>query len=83
MKQGQVSHEQIIGILQQAERGEQTIATLCRCPGYFPDPVAKYTICEDIRVRRSCSFLPGRWSSPRQSDRYGSLELASQQWGTP
>ena len=29
MKQGQVSHEQIIGILQQAEGGEQTIAALC------------------------------------------------------
>jgi putative transposase len=33
MKQGQVSHEQIIGILQQAERGEQTIAALCRVYG--------------------------------------------------
>ena len=28
MKQGQVSQEQIIGILQQAERGEQTISRL-------------------------------------------------------
>jgi hypothetical protein len=30
----------------------------------------------------SCSFLPGRWSAPRQSDCYGSLERASEQWGT-
>jgi putative transposase len=33
MKQGQVSQEQIIGILQQAERGEQTVAALCRASG--------------------------------------------------
>ena len=30
----------------------------------------------------SCSFLPGRWSAPRQSDCYGSLERASEQRGT-
>ena len=30
MKQGQVSQEQIIGMLQQAERGEQTVAAICR-----------------------------------------------------
>jgi len=30
MKQGQFSQEQIVGILQQAERGEQTIQAICR-----------------------------------------------------
>jgi putative transposase len=30
MKQGQFSQEQIIGILQQAERGDQTIQAVCR-----------------------------------------------------
>jgi len=33
MKQHQFSPEQIIGILQQAERGEQSISTLCRQAG--------------------------------------------------
>jgi putative transposase len=33
MKQGQISQEQIIAILQQAERGEQTVATICRAHG--------------------------------------------------
>ena len=33
MKQGQIKHEQIIGILQQAERGEQTVAAICRAHG--------------------------------------------------
>lgn len=30
MKQGQFSQEQIVAILQQAERGEQTIQAICR-----------------------------------------------------
>ena len=30
MKQGQFSQEQIVAILQQAEKGEQTIQALCR-----------------------------------------------------
>jgi putative transposase len=30
MKQGQFSQEQIVAILHQAEKGEQTIQTLCR-----------------------------------------------------
>lgn len=33
MKQGQISQEQIIAILQQAERGEQTVATICHAHG--------------------------------------------------
>jgi len=33
MKQGQIKHEQIIGMLQQAERGEQTVAAICRAHG--------------------------------------------------
>ncbi|MGH3431194.1 MAG: transposase [Mycobacteriales bacterium] len=33
MKQGQISQEQIIAILQLAERGEQTVATICRAHG--------------------------------------------------
>ncbi len=33
MKQGQISQEQIIGILQQAERGEHTVAAICRAHG--------------------------------------------------
>lgn len=33
MKQGQGSQEQIIGILQQAERGEQTVSALCGAQG--------------------------------------------------
>jgi putative transposase len=33
MKQGQINQEQIIAILQQAERGEQTVATICRAHG--------------------------------------------------
>jgi putative transposase len=33
MKQEQCSQEQIIRILQQAERGEQSVATLCREAG--------------------------------------------------
>jgi putative transposase len=30
LKQGQFSEEKILGILQQAERGEQTIGSVCR-----------------------------------------------------
>jgi putative transposase len=33
MKQVQFTQEQIIGILQRAERGEQSVATLCREQG--------------------------------------------------
>lgn len=33
MKQGQFSQEQIIGMLQLAERGEQTVAAICRAHG--------------------------------------------------
>ncbi len=33
MKQGQFSQEQIVKILQEAEKGEQTIGTLCRDRG--------------------------------------------------
>jgi putative transposase len=33
MKQGQISQEQIIGILQLAEHGEQTGAVSCRAHG--------------------------------------------------
>jgi putative transposase len=33
MKQGQFSQEQIVAILQEAERGEQTIHSLCRQHG--------------------------------------------------
>ena len=33
MKQAQFTQEQIIGILQQAERGEQSVATICREQG--------------------------------------------------
>ena len=33
MKHGQISQEQIIGILQQAERGEQTVTAICRAQG--------------------------------------------------
>ena len=57
-------------------------STRVPCPGYCADPVAKNRISEDIRVCMSCSFLPGRWSSPRQYDRFGSLKLASEHRGT-
>lgn len=33
MKQGQISQEQIVGMLQQADRGEQTVAAICRAHG--------------------------------------------------
>lgn len=33
MKQGQFSQEQIVSLLQQAEKGEQTISALCRQHG--------------------------------------------------
>ena len=33
MKQNQFSDEQIVAILQQAERGDQTIAAICKAHG--------------------------------------------------
>lgn len=58
MKQGQVSHEQIIGILQQAERGEQTIAALCRVYGITETTFYRWrkkftgmTVPEAVRLR--------------------------------
>ena len=58
MKQGQVSHEQIIGILQQAERGEQTIAALCRAYGITETTLYRWrrkysgvTVPEAVRLR--------------------------------
>jgi putative transposase len=58
MKQGQVSHEQIIGILQQAERGEQTVAALCRVYGITETTFYRWrkkytgmTVPEAVRLR--------------------------------
>jgi putative transposase len=58
MKQGQVSHEQIIGIVQQAERGEQPIATLCRAYGITETTFYRWrrkysgvTVPEAVRLR--------------------------------
>jgi putative transposase len=58
MKHSQVSHEQIIGILQQAERGEQPIATLCRAYGITETTFYRWrrkytgvTVPEAVRLR--------------------------------
>jgi putative transposase len=58
MKQGQVSQEQIIGILQQAERGEQTIAAVCRVHGITETTFYRWrkiytgmTVPEAVRLR--------------------------------
>lgn len=58
MKPSQVSHEQIIGILQQAERGEQTIAALCRVHGITETTFYRWrrkytgvTVPEALRLR--------------------------------
>jgi putative transposase len=58
MKPSQVSQEQIIGILQQAERGEQTIAALCRVHGITETTFYRWrrkftgvTVPEAIRLR--------------------------------
>jgi putative transposase len=58
MKRGQVSHEQIIGILQQAERGEQAITALCRAYGITETTFYRWrrkytgvTVPEAVRLR--------------------------------
>lgn len=58
MKQGQISQEQIIGILQQAERGEQTAAALCRAHGITETTFYRWrkkcgdmTVAEAARLR--------------------------------
>jgi putative transposase len=58
MKQGQVSQAQIIGILQQAEQGEQTIAALCRVYGITETTFYRWrkkytgmTVPEAVRLR--------------------------------
>lgn len=58
MKLSQVSQEQIIGILQQAERGEQTIAALCRVHGITETTFYRWrrkytgvTVPEAVRLR--------------------------------
>ncbi len=49
MKKGQFTEEQIVRILQQAERGEQTIGALCRAHG-----IAENTL---YRWRQKCGGL--------------------------
>lgn len=58
MKQGQVSQEQIIGILQQAEQGEQSISALCRVYGITETTFYRWrrkyqgmTVPEAVRLR--------------------------------
>jgi putative transposase len=58
MKQGQVSQDQIMGILQQAERGDQTIAALCRVHGITETTFYRWrrkytgmTVPEAVRLR--------------------------------
>lgn len=58
MKLSQVSQEQIIEILQQAERGEQTIAALCRVHGITETTFYRWrrkytgvTVPEAVRLR--------------------------------
>lgn len=58
MQQGQVSQEQIIGILQQAERGEQTVAAICRAHGITETTFSRWrrkygdmTVAEAARLR--------------------------------
>lgn len=58
MKQGQISQEQIIGILQQAERGEQTVATICRAHGITETTFHRWrkkygdmSVAEAVRLR--------------------------------
>jgi putative transposase len=58
MKQGQISREQIIGILQQAERGEQTVAAICRAHGITETTFYRWrkkygdmTVAEAARLR--------------------------------
>jgi transposase-like protein len=54
MKQGEFSKERIIGLLQEAEKGEKTIGSLCREAG-----IAEPTF---YRWRRRLS-RSGRWTS--------------------
>jgi putative transposase len=42
MKQGQVTQEQMIGIVQQAEWGEQTVAAICRTHGITETPFYRW-----------------------------------------
>src|SRR5260370_11605985 len=58
MKQGQISQEQIIGILQQAERGEHTVAAICRAHGITETTFYRWrkkygdmTVAEAARLR--------------------------------
>lgn len=58
MKQGQISQEQIIGILQQAERAEQTVAAICRAYGitettfyWWRKKYGNMTVAEAARLR--------------------------------
>src|SRR5258708_24261332 len=58
MKQGQISQEQITGILQQAERGEHTVAALCRAHGITETTFYRWrkkygdmTVAEAARLR--------------------------------
>lgn len=58
MKQGQISQEQIIGILHLAEQGEQTVAAICRAYGITETTFYRWrkkygdlTISEATRLR--------------------------------
>jgi putative transposase len=58
MKQGQISQEQIIRILQLAERGEQTVAAICRAHGITETTFYRWrkkygdmTVAEAARLR--------------------------------
>jgi hypothetical protein len=56
---------------------DRAMLVMGRCPGYFADPVAKNRMCEDLRMCMSCSFLPGRWSAPRQQDEHARAQRLS------
>lgn len=58
MKQGQFSQEQIIGMLQLAERGEQTVGAICRAHGITETTFYRWrkkysdlTVAEATRLR--------------------------------
>lgn len=56
MKTRRWSEEQIIGILQQAEKGETTISALCRAQG----------VSENIRPKGTRQVAPKVWRSANQ-----------------
>ncbi|HEU5347088.1 MAG TPA: transposase [Ktedonobacterales bacterium] len=58
MKHGQISQEQIIGILHLADQGEQTVAAICRAQGITETTFYRWrkkygdlTVSEAVRLR--------------------------------